>query len=82
MVKPSEQEIMEIISRALNLKDRNVLTSDNSIDNTEEWDSLGHLSILSALDNFYHGKIAQIREMAKADSVAKILQILRKHSFL
>lgn len=81
MSKASEQKVLEIIHRALNLKNK-PLTAESNINNTEEWDSLGHLGILSALDKFYSGKIAPIKEMAAADSVEKILQILRKHSFI
>ena len=82
MVKASEQEVLEIISKALNLKDGKVITSQSSINDVEEWDSLGHLGILSALDKFYNGKIAPIKEVAAADSVEKILQLLKKHSFI
>ena len=81
MVKANEQEVMGIIRKALNLKDK-ALFLDSSINNVEEWDSLGHLGILSALDKFYNGKIAPIKEMAAADSVEKILQLLKKHSFI
>ena len=82
MVKTSEQAILEVISKALKLKDDRPLTLNSNMNDTEGWDSLGHLSILSALDKLYNGKIAPIREMATADSVAKIVQLLRKHSFI
>ncbi len=82
MVKASEQEVLEIIRKVLKLKDSNALSLNSGIDNLEEWDSLGHLGILSALDKFFNGKIAPIKEMASADSVEKILKILRKHSLL
>ena len=81
MVKASEQEVLEIIRKALHLKDK-ALTLESSINDIEEWDSLGHLGILSALDKFFSGKMAPIREMAIADSVPKILQLLKKHSFI
>lgn len=46
------------------------------------WDSLGQLSVLAALDQLFDGKIADIHEMAEADSIEKILVILRKHALL
>lgn len=77
----NEKEVLEIIGKALNFKGK-ALSLDSSINNVEEWDSLGHLGILSALDKLYNGKIAPIKEMAAADSVEKILQILKKNSFI
>lgn len=82
MAKASEQEILELIRKALNLKETTVLTVESGIHDIEAWDSLGHLGILSALDKFFNGGIAPIREMAAADSVEKILQVLKKHSFI
>lgn len=81
MVKASEQEVFEIIRKALNLKEK-TLTLESSIRDVEAWDSLGHLGILSALDKFFSGGIAPIKEMAAADSVGKILKILKKYSFI
>lgn len=81
MIKASEQEVLEVIRKALNLRDKD-LTLEGSINDIEEWDSLGHLGILSALDKNFSGKIAPIKEMAAADSVEKILQLLKKHSFI
>ena len=43
---------------------------------------MGHLSILSNMDKFFDGKIAPIREMATADSVRKILKILKENSLI
>lgn len=81
MVKASEQEVFEVIRKALNLKEK-TLTLESGIRDIEAWDSLGHLGILSALDKFFSGKIASIKEMAAADSVGKILQVLKKHSLI
>lgn len=83
MVKASEQDVLKIIEKTLNLKEKNkTITLESTIHDIEEWDSLGHLGILSALDKFFGGKIGPIREMAKADSVPKILHLLKEHSFI
>jgi len=81
MNEANEQEVLDVIGKALNLEDNSV-SLDSSIDDFEEWDSLGHLGILSALDKFFNGKIASIKEMAGADSVSKILQSLKEHSLI
>ena len=58
------------------------ITFDSSVKNVEEWDSLGHLSILVALDKRFGGKVANIREMSSADSVNKIIQLLKDNSLV
>ena len=75
------EEVLAIIATALNI-DVNNLTVDSSADNIEEWDSLGHLGILVALDKAFDGKLASINEMATADSVNKIIKILKDNSFI
>ena len=77
----NENEVIKIIATALKLEDSQIDTN-NSVDNVEEWDSLGHLGILAALDKAFDGKIASIKEMATADSVEKIFQILKENSFI
>ncbi len=77
----TETEILEIIAKVLNV-DANGLTVDSSSDNVDEWDSLGHLGVLVALDKTFDGKLAGIAEMATADSVNKIIQILKNNSFI
>ena len=81
MVKVDEQEVLEVMRKALNLQE-GMLTAESGIDDIEAWDSLGHLGILSALDKLFDGQIAPIKEMAMADSVPKILQLLKEHSFI
>ena len=81
MAKISEKEILKIIQDALKLNE-GIITLDTGIGDVEEWDSLGHLGILAALDKFFNGKIAGIRDMATAKSVRQILQILKENSLM
>jgi len=81
MAKAAEKDILKIIQGALNLKNKNI-TINSSISNTTEWDSLGHLSILTALDKFFKGKIGKVKELAAADSVKKIVQILKNNKLI
>ena len=48
--------------------------------NTEEWNSLGQLSILSALDKETKGASSQI-DLSEADSVKKIISKLTNGAF-
>jgi len=77
----NENDVIEIIETVLKL-DNSHIDINSTVDNIEEWDSLGHLGVLVALDKAFDGKIASIQEMATADSVKKILQILRENSFI
>jgi acyl carrier protein len=81
MADSTEQEIVGIIANAIKI-DANSLTAESTSNDIEEWDSLGHLGILRDLDKFYGGKIAGIKEMAQADSVGGILQLLKSNSLL
>jgi acyl carrier protein len=81
MAKISEKEVLEVIQKALNL-DGKLTTSESSVGDVKEWDSLGHLGILTALDELFDGKVASIKEMSKADSSKKILQILKDNSLI
>jgi len=74
-----KQDIRNIIADALGKVSVN---DDNSMDNTEEWDSLGHLSILSAIDNALDGKASDLTDLANADSVGKIIKILESNKLI
>ena len=79
MSKDCQSTVMEIIEKALELKP-GVLKEDSDSERMEDWDSLGQLSILVALDKYFKGKISSLSEISEADSVQKILKILEKNS--
>ena len=81
MEKTSEQDVLSAIESALELDSRSIDMEAVSED-VEGWDSLGHLSILAALDSLFEGRVTEIDEIAAADSVPKILVALRQHSLL
>jgi|TARA_B100001964_G_C14032671_1_gene508977 acyl carrier protein len=81
MKKTDEENIVALISKALSIEN-NLISVNSSIDNVEEWDSLGHLSILEALDQHFDGKVVNIKELASTKSVKDILFILKKNSLL
>jgi len=73
--------IKKIIIEVLELVEQE-LSDDDGRDTIEKWDSLGHLSILSALDNEFDGKAASIESLAEAKTVREIVQILEKENLL
>ena len=52
---------------------------NSGADNLDEWDSLGHLSILSALDEKTDGKTSHIEEISELDSFNKLKSKLIAH---
>jgi len=81
MSKISQSDVIAVIENALEIQP-GTLTSSTRAEEVESWDSLGQLSILVALDKLYDGKIASISDMAEADSMTKIIEILRQHTML
>ena len=55
---------------------------DSSAETVEEWDSFGHISILSALDEATDGKSADIVELTQATSVREINDLLKENELL
>ena len=76
-----KDEILEIISKALEV-DNKKIDFYSSVENVDEWDSLGHLSILVSLDKKFNGNLASIKEMASVDSVKSIFKILENNNLI
>lgn len=76
----TEKEVIEAIKKALEI-DREISISDN-IDTIEEWDSLGHLSMLIAIDKLVGGRAGKIEELGKAESVNTIIDLLTKNKLI
>jgi len=75
----TKEQVIALIKEALEAE---AITESSSADNVPEWDSLGHLNILSMLDTATNGGIADLTDLAKANSVNKILAILASRSLL
>jgi acyl carrier protein len=74
----NSEKIIKLLEDALEMQNGE-LSIDSISENIEQWDSLGHLSILIALDKTFDGQIGKIKEMAKVDSVAKIMSLLKEN---
>lgn len=81
MGRSNEKDVISVIESALSLNEGS-LTINSSMQEVEEWDSLGHLSVLVALDKFLEGKAAGINELVGANSIQKIVDILKGKSLL
>lgn len=77
----SEADLFAILGKALDANPA-AFTLQTKAEEIPEWDSMGHLSILVALDTRLGGKVAQIDEMATANSVRAIADLLKRHQLL
>jgi acyl carrier protein len=75
MSKKNTDTLIEIISKALNIK-KNKINDKTNLQNLKEWDSLGVLSVMTALDKKYKGLI-KISSFDKVISVTDIKKLLK-----
>ena len=68
-----EKDIISIVSKALKKK----VNAKSSVKNTEEWDSLGQLSILSAIEKATKGKSSKI-DLTEVQSIKQLCIKLKK----
>jgi hypothetical protein len=52
--------------------DKDLISMDLKIDDIPEWDSLGHLTILSHLDDITDGKAGEINNLGSMDRLGDI----------
>ena len=81
MTKLSEEEVFRILEESLSLESGEV-NSSTTMEDLVSWDSLGHLNILVALDLSLDGKVSHLPGLASANSVEKILSVLKENSLL
>lgn len=75
----NKDDLLILIKDALEVEH---IDLSSSMDTIDEWDSLGHLSILSAIDEKLEGKASDVSDLASATSVEKIINILEKNSLM
>ena len=73
-----ENKIITIVSKALKKK----VNIKSNVNNTEEWDSLGHLEILIKIDKETKGKGSKIKNLSDCDTVRKIYENLKKNKLI
>lgn len=74
------KEIFKLIQKSLLTK--TIIDEKSSTNNVEEWDSLGQLSIITALDKKFKGKLSDDRDIADCYSVKSILKVLKKNKLI
>tara|TARA_B110000971_G_C19609757_1_gene319864 strand:- start:223 stop:462 length:240 start_codon:yes stop_codon:yes gene_type:complete len=74
-------ELFEKVEGALEL-DAGTISLESSSENIEDWDSLGHITILGMLDDATNGASADIVDLTQATSMAEIVQIMTDNGLL
>lgn len=74
-------ELIKKIEETLEL-DEGSVSLESSSENIEDWDSLGHITILSMLDDATDGASADIVDLTQATSVAEIAKIMTDNGLL
>ena len=73
----NQKNCFSLISKCLNVKVSQI-SLNLKFEDIEEWDSIGHLSILSTLDKATNGKSTKIKGLGNQKSLKKIWEILKK----
>ena len=76
----NEKELIATVKKSLKSKQKIDIKSSSR--NVEEWDSVAQLVILSNLDKKLKGATTNLSQIATADSVKKIINVLKKNKLL
>ena len=77
MNKIEIEDLCQIIALALEVEKSEISPSASS-DTIDDWDSLGHILILTALRDHFGGDYQESPEIASATSVGEIFSILNE----
>ena len=78
MARIDEAALIAGIAESLEVDGESV-TIDTVSSDLEEWDSLGHISIMSFLDKTYGDITERVPDFASATSVREVLDLLNAH---
>ena len=71
-------QLLSGIADALEI-DSTLITEESSSMEVEEWDSLGHISIMSFLDKQFDEITERVPDFASATSVKEIIELLKSN---
>jgi acyl carrier protein len=70
-----KDKLNKIVAKALNVPLEKI-NDQSSSSNLEEWDSLGHLAILTSIDNQTSGKASKIETLSSCTSLKDLYETL------
>ena len=75
----TRQALLEALREVLENED---VGFESNSDNTEGWDSLGQLAILTGLDKITNGESSEINDLAECMSVQQLVETLKSNNLL
>ena len=72
-----DEQLKEVFAEALDLEIEEI-EKDSSQDNLEDWDSLGHLNLISEIEKTFKVKIT-MDEVMEMTTYAKVKEVLSIH---
>ena len=78
MAEINESMLLAGIAESLEV-DLELISIDTVSSDLEEWDSLGHISIMSFLDKTYGEITERVPDFASATSVREVLELLKSN---
>ncbi len=78
MANIDEELVIAGIAESLEV-DRSAVSMDTVSSDLEEWDSLGHISIMGFLDKTYGDITERVPDFASATSVREVLDLLKSN---
>lgn len=79
-MKIDKKELFKIVSTSLQVK-LSKIKIDTKSEDLEEWDSLGQLAIISALDKKFKGKV-NFSKISASVKIKDIFNFLKKNSLI
>ena len=70
-------EVIDIVSNILNIK-KSKITENSGINTIEQWDSLKHMQIISAIEEEYKIEFSE-QELIRSNNVKKLINSIKKN---
>ena len=70
-------EVIDIVSNILNIK-KSKITENSGINTIEQWDSLKHMQIISAIEEEYKIEFSE-QELIRSSNVKKLINSIKKN---
>mgnify|MGYP001176400459 CR=1 FL=1 len=77
----NKDKFLSLISKALKVQKSKIKMS-LKVGEIEEWDSLGHLEILTKIDKETKGKAGKIKNLSSSQSLNQIYENLKKNKLI
>tara|TARA_B110000305_G_C18987136_1_gene424330 strand:- start:283 stop:513 length:231 start_codon:yes stop_codon:yes gene_type:complete len=75
-MKANNKIILQIITKSLNIPSK-LINEKTNLNSLEEWDSLGMLTVMSAIDKKFKGKV-NINSFDKIKNVNEMVNVINK----